>query len=160
MAKKKNIKPEEDENFEEEVEDFVESVYPDIDKKTSETDEATEESTSESEEDEYDLDAELDEQAEVIDYKYLKLVLRRKTLDNDYELDIIGQSHGFCNIFVNHLLIIEGVNMAAYKVTRIEPPKVYLRLNDGYKIKDILYKGIESLREEIVEVQKTFQKLM
>ncbi len=164
MAKKKNVEPEEDlDDFGDLEDEKIETVFPDMEKKSSETDETTEEITSESDEEDEEeyVDLELEDEVEVLDYKYIKLVLRRKTLDNDYELDVIGQSHGFCNIFVNHLLNIEGVNMAAYKVTRIEPAKIYLRLeNEGFKIKDILFKGIESLREEFVEVQKTFQKLM
>ena len=65
------------------------------------------------------------------------------------------------NILVKHLLLIEGVNVAAYKVTNIEPPTVFIRLENSkdYKIKDILYKGIESLRKEVIEVQKLFKKL-
>ncbi len=53
------------------------------------------------------------------------------------------------------------VNVAAYKVTNIEPPTVFIRLENSkdYKIKDILYKGIESLRKKVIEVQKLFKKL-
>ncbi len=163
MAKKKKVEPEEDlDDFGDLEDEKIETVFPDMEKKSSETDETTEEITSESDEEDEEeyVDLELEE-VEVLDYKYIKLVSTRNTIDNDYELDVIGQSHGFCNIFVNHLLNIDGVNMAAYKVTRIEPARIYLRLeNEGFKIKDILFKGIESLREEFVEVQKTFQKLM
>ncbi|MFX1338060.1 MAG: RpoL/Rpb11 RNA polymerase subunit family protein [Promethearchaeota archaeon] len=79
--------------------------------------------------------------------------------ENDYELQIEGQSHGFCNIFVKHLLSIEGVNMAAYKYTRIDPAQIFIRLEPGYKIKEIIQQGIESLREEVLDVQKIFKKL-
>ena len=73
-----------------------------------------------------------------------------------------GQSHGFCNILVKHLLDTEGVNIAAYKVTGIEPPKIFIRLDNlkDYKIKDILHKSIESLRSKVVETQKLFKKLL
>ena len=88
---------------------------------------------------------------EIQDYNYLKLNLIRKTLENDYELEIIGQSHGFCNTFIRHLLNIEGVSIAAYKDIRIEPSKIFIRLeNKKYKIKDKLFKGIESLREDVL----------
>ena len=84
----------------------------------------------------------------------------KRTNENDYELLLKGQSHGFCNIFVKHLLDIEGVNIAAYMITNIDPPKVFLRIQDGFKVKDIIQKGISSLHDEVKSVEKVFQKLM
>lgn len=165
MAKKNNVKPDKDldDDFDDLKTEEIESVYPKIDKKSSEAQKETEETIPESsevsEEDyEDDLDLDLEPQPEVIDYKYLKLNLYKKNLENDYELEIIGQSHGFCNTFIRHLLNIEGVNIAAYKDIRIEPSKIFIRLkNKKYKIKDILFKGIESLREDVLEVQNLFK---
>jgi DNA-directed RNA polymerase subunit L len=51
------------------------------------------------------------------------------------------------------------VNSAAYKITRINPPEIFIRLEDGYKVKKILFKAIENLRAEVTEVQKVFKKL-
>ena len=79
--------------------------------------------------------------------------------ENDYTLSVEGQSHGLCNILVQHLLNTEGVNSAAYKITRINPPEIFIRLEDGFKVKSILFKAIESLRAEVTEVQKVFKKL-
>ena len=163
MAKKKAAKA--TENDEEEFDDFVdelledneiESVYPKIkEKKEIETPNSLEESI-----DEEDMEFELEEESRFPDYKYLNLEIKRGVRDNDYELFIEGQSHGFCNILVKHLLNIEGVNIAAYKYTKIQPATIFIRLVKGYKIKDILHKGIELLREEIIEVQKVFEKLI
>jgi len=71
-----------------------------------------------------------------------------------------GQSHGFCNILVRHLLDVEGVNVAAYKITNIDLPKIFLRIKEGYKIKDIIFKGISALSNELSSVEKVFSKLM
>jgi len=60
---------------------------------------------------------------------------------------------------VQHLLNTEGVNSAAYKITRINPPEIFIRLEDGYEIKKILFKAIETLRTEVTEVQQIFKKL-
>ncbi|MFX1326321.1 MAG: RpoL/Rpb11 RNA polymerase subunit family protein [Promethearchaeota archaeon] len=110
------------------------------------------------EEEEY----EIEEEPRFPDYRHLNLILRKGLRDNDFELFIEGQSHGFCNILVKHLLNNENVDSAAYKITGIEPPKIFIRLqeNRGVNIKDILFKVIESLRGEVKEVQELFQKLV
>ncbi len=170
MAKKKAVKPEKE--VEEEFGDLVdeeeiETVYPQIEgKKVKEKDTSISSSpddisSGELSEEEEEVEEE-EEEPRFTEYKYLDLKLNRSLGENDYELMVEGQSHGFCNILVKHLLEIEGVNMAAYKVTGIEPPQIFIRLEDSknYKIKDILYKSIESLREEVVEVQKLFRKII
>ncbi|MBY8982677.1 MAG: hypothetical protein KGD57_06995, partial [Candidatus Lokiarchaeota archaeon] len=73
---------------------------------------------------------------------------------------IDGQSHGFLSVFVTHLLDLEGVTLAAYKKNNVEPPMIFLKLKDGFKIKEILRKGINNLRDEVVNVQKVFKNLM
>ena len=169
MAKKKTTKPDvEDEEEVDEIEDELLkeddllSEYP----KVSETSENGDVSPtigendidSEEEEEPY----EVEEEPRYPDYKYMKLGLTKAIGDNDYELSVTGQSHGFCNILVKHLLNTEGVKAAAYKITGIIPPQIFIRLEESknVKIKDIIYTAIESLREEVLEVQKLFQKLM
>jgi len=157
MEKKKSVEPEEDleDDLSDLEDDKFESVYPEVNSKAQDKVNETD-LEDELAEEEYEED--LEEQPEILDYKFLKLNLIRKTLENDYELDIIGQSHGFCNVFIRHLLNIEGVNMAAYKITNIDPAKIFIRLdNKKYKIKDILHKGIESLREDVLEVKNLFK---
>lgn len=163
MAKKKKVEPEEDNDFEDLEEEKIESVYPEIEKKSSEELKDIEKPATEGEEEGEEEIEELEyepEEEELPDYKYLNLILIRGLSENDYELKIEGQSHGFCNIFVKHLLNIEGVNMAAYKYTIIDPAQIFIRLEPGHKIKEIIYQGIESLREEVIEVQKIFNKLV
>ena len=170
MAKKKVSKPkEEEEDLDEFDDDSIEDkefeiALPKIDKKPAEDKEEPTPSAavfpeiSELEEEE-ELEFELEEEPEGPSYKHLSLEIKRTSKENDYELIIEGQSHGFCNILVKHLLDVEGVNIAAYKVTRIELPKIFIRLENGYKIKDIIIKGIDTLREEVLKVQKLFQKI-
>ncbi len=165
MAKKKAGKTEEkdedelDELVDELLDDEeIESVYPKLEEKEKvESISSSDEDFIEEEEEEF----EEEEEPRFLDYKFLDLDLIRGQSDNDFELIVEGQSHGFCNILVKHLLKIEGVNIAAYKSTNIEPSKIFIRLENSktYKIKDILHKGIESLRSEVVEVQKLFKKL-
>ncbi len=165
MAKKKATKPEDteeveiDDNVDELLEEEeVESVYPKIDEKEkSEPSPASLEESIEEEEEEF----EIEEEPRFPDYKYLNLEINKELGENDYEISVEGQSHGFCNILVKHLLEIEGVKIAAYKVNNVELPKIFIRLENSknYKIKDILYKGIESLRAKVIEVQKVFKKL-
>jgi DNA-directed RNA polymerase subunit L len=163
MAKKKVVSSDEiseDEIEEDLLDEEIEGIYPKL-KKKKQTDLSIEEEGM-LEPSEEDLEYEMEEEFEVPTYKYLDLKLNKTSRINDYELVIEGQSHGFCNIFIKHLLTIEGVNTAAYKVTGLEPPKVFIRLEDSkkYDIKDILNKGIESLREEVENIQKIFKKLM
>ncbi|MFW9998842.1 MAG: RpoL/Rpb11 RNA polymerase subunit family protein [Candidatus Hermodarchaeota archaeon] len=163
MAKKKAVKPEEKE--EEEMDEFAEelledSEMDDIYPKLKEKKETKSKPTSLEETiDEEELEFELEEEARFPDYKYLNLRIKKGSGENDYELFIEGQSHGFCNILIKHLLDIEGVNIAAYKYTKIEPATIFIRLEKKCEIKDILHKGIELLREEVSEVQKLFKKL-
>jgi len=164
MAKKKAIKKEEidQDEIDELVEDLlddeeIESVYPKLEenKEVKSVPPSAEEIIEEEE-------FELEEEPRFPDYKHINLELIKGQGANDYELIIKGQSHGFCNILVKHLLKTEGVNIAAYKSTNIEPAKIFIRLENSktYKIKDILHKGIDSLRKEVLEVQKLFKKLI
>ncbi len=173
MAKKKSVKPKEekDEEFDEledellEDEDF-ESVYPKLEKETKEDDDKSGiPSTVDNEVSEYpeeELEYEMEEEeVKFPSYRYLNLKIKKDIGKNDYELIVEGQSHGFCNILVKHLLEIEGVNIAAYKDIKLEPSTIFIRLENSkkYKIKEILHKGIESLRDEVTEVHKLFKKI-
>lgn len=94
------------------------------------------------------------------DYKFLKLDLVKGLNDNDHTLLVEGQTHGFCNALVKQLLTTEGVISAAYRVTVIKPSEIFIRLDDGFKINDILFQAIDSLRNEVETAQSVFKKLM
>jgi len=138
----------------------VESHYPDLsDNSKSKEESVTIDVVDDDEEEEEDEGYEI-EPEELPTYKFLTLALKKELRDDDYTLSVEGQSHGFCNIYVQHLLETEGVNSAAYKITRLVPPEIFIRLEDGYEIKKILYKAIEKLRAEVGKVEKLFKKLM
>lgn len=159
MAKKKPVKSEDgiEDDLEDDLLEDDELDFPKIGKGTEEVEDSEIDELGE-EDEEFEIE---EEEPRFPDYKYLDLDLIRGPGDRDFELSVEGQSHGFCNIFVTHLLQIEGVNLAAYKVTGIVPPQIYIRLDNltDYDIKKVLFKAIESLREEVVEVQKIFHKL-
>ncbi len=170
MEKKKVGPKEEDSKLEDIEEDIfdkedIDSHYPDVSDESvkkdeiplAETPEQTEKGESEEE-----LAEEVEQAPELPEYTILKLNLISGPGDNDYTLTLEGQSHGFCNILVKHLLTIEGVIAAAYKITEIaiSPPQIFIRLEDGYKLKKIFLNGIDALRNEVAETQKVFKKLM
>jgi len=167
MAKKK-IEESEEEELDDLDDDFSdledeELALPKIDKEEPEKEEEGAETPAvdfEGEEEDYDLLT--DEQPELLikDYKYIKPDIVKGVNEFDYELIMEGQSHGFCNILVKHLLLIEGVNIAAYKITNIDNPKIFLRIQEGYNVRDIIFKGIATLQEEVSSVEKVFAKLM
>ncbi len=174
MAKKKIEPKEEDGDLEDIKEDLfdkedIDSHYPEVSNESvkkdetplAETSEKTEKGESE-EEGEEEAEEEVEQAPELPEYTILELNLITGPGDNDYTLTLKGQSHGFCNIFVKHLLTIEGVIAAAYKITEIaiSPPQIFIRLEDGYKLKKVFLKGIDSLRNEVDETQKLFKKLM
>ncbi|MFX1399212.1 MAG: RpoL/Rpb11 RNA polymerase subunit family protein [Promethearchaeota archaeon] len=168
MAKKKSIKPEEEE--EEEISDLDDidsldddTVFPDIKKEPSEAEKTPSiDGEYEEEEEEEDYEEDYEEELQVIqkDYKLVKPSIVKGENENDYEMFVEGQSHGFCNLLVKHLLKTEGVNIAAYKITKIESPKIFIRVNEGFDVKDIVRNGMSSLHKEVKSVEKAFQKLV
>ena len=163
MAKKK-VEPKEEESDIDDKDPFdgeeIESHYPDLSKNSKTgSDAAPEDVSEEIDENELEEGFEIEPGPVLPEFKHVRLDMKKGLSDNDFTLIVEGQSHGFCNIFVEHLLKTEGVNSAAYKITKLVPPEIFIRLEDGYKIKKILFKAIEALRTEVTEVQKTFKKL-
>jgi DNA-directed RNA polymerase subunit L len=160
MAKKPLKEEEEEDDFDEDLfDDGIADEYP----KGSESSPGAKSSfdldeSEPEEEEEFELEP---EELEVKkDYKHLKLEIEKGLNENDYVLLVTGQSHGFCNALVKHLLSIEGVVSSAYRVTVIKPPEIFIRLENGTKINDVLFQAIEALRNEVKDVEKLFKKLM
>ncbi|TFF98151.1 MAG: hypothetical protein EU541_07220 [Promethearchaeota archaeon] len=108
---------------------------------------------------EEDFEFAIEEELEGPTYKFVDLEISHKGANN-YNITVKGQSHGFLNLFTKHLLNLDSVKLAAYKKTDIEEPKLFIRLNEGHKIKEALRAGINSLQEEINEAKKAFSSLM
>jgi DNA-directed RNA polymerase subunit L len=162
MAKKTTTN-EKDSDKKEEIEEMdeelfssdIEEEYPDINTevKVDLPEDSLKEGITIEEEEEF---KELPEEEEKF-YKYMNVNIK-KIKDNDYELIIEGQTHGFCNIFVKHLLKVEGIGAAAYKSTTIEPSKIFIRTQNGYDVKDLIAKGLALLEKEVIKLQKLFHK--
>jgi DNA-directed RNA polymerase subunit L len=168
---KKKVVPDKDED---ELDDFgkdlfddeeVESEYPSIAKKEERKSVSQDEELADLDEAEGGLSEEEFEIEELEGperpmYKYLNLAIKKGEGKNDYKLLVEGQSHGFCNVLVKHLLNVEGVKAAAYQVTKIDPPVIFIRIEEGVKIKNAIQKGIEALKKEVSDVEQLFSKLM
>ncbi|MHA1689550.1 MAG: RpoL/Rpb11 RNA polymerase subunit family protein [Promethearchaeota archaeon] len=160
--KKKDLNEDLEDDFEISKDVSVESVYPNIkeppagEKPTRVEKEAT--TTEQIPEEQLEVGLE-EEELEKPKYKYLDLRISKDPEYNNYELTIEGQSHGFCNLLVKHLLQTEGVISAAYKSTELEPSKLFIQIENNFDIKTILQKSIESFREEVVSAQKLFEQL-
>ena len=151
MAKKPSKKKEEpDDDFDDDpnTNNSSENGEPSFDIEESDTEE------------EEDFEFDMEEPEVKKDYKHLKLEIQKGLNENDYVLLVEGQSHGFCNALVKHLLSIEGVISSAYRVTVIKPPEIFIRLENGSKINEVLFQAIEALRSEVADAEKLFKKLM
>ena len=160
MAKKPLKEEEEEDDFDEDLfDDGIADEYPKGSKSSTSAKSSFDLDESEPEEEE-EFELEPEELEVKKDYKHLKLEIEKGLNENDYVLLVTGQSHGFCNALVKHLLSIEGVVSSAYRVTVIKPPEIFIRLENGTKINDVLFQAIEALRNEVKDVEKLFKKLM
>ncbi|TFF89862.1 MAG: hypothetical protein EU548_05960 [Promethearchaeota archaeon] len=166
MAKKKSSKNEDldDEDFGGLDSDDLEIAIPKIGKKegAAADEEGLEEDLDELEPSlEEEFEPLPEEEEELPTYKYLSVNEIKSKGNNDYEVIVEGQSHGLLNVLVKNLLKVEGVAMAAYKDNKLDLPTIYIRLtSDTLKIKDILYESIETLKNEVIEIQKLFKKVI
>jgi DNA-directed RNA polymerase subunit L len=172
MSKKE--KDEEIDEVDDIVDEEIQSVYPEF---VSEGEEIKEEEVGAEpieesveveeaiggeleEEFEEDLEFAIEEEVEGPTYKFVDLEISRGDGANNYQVIVNGQSHGFLNLFIKHLLSLDSVRLAAYKKSDIAQPKIFIRLNEGHKIKEALRGGINSLQSEIDETKKEFNKLV
>ena len=57
-------------------------------------------------------------------------------------------------------IYVSYVCKVAFHILILEHPEIFVRIENGYKIKDVLFRGIEALKKEVSEVQSIFKKLM
>ncbi len=171
----KKDKDEDIEGIDDLVDEEIQSVYPKFVSEEGEVDEVEEIETEPipeplegeegveevlEEEFEEDLEFALEEEIEIPQYKYVDLEIAHGRGANNYEVIVKGQSHGFLNLFIKHLLNSESVKLAAYKKNNIEQPRLFIRINEGYKIKEALREGINAINSEISKVEKEFISLL
>ncbi|MGQ4872538.1 MAG: RpoL/Rpb11 RNA polymerase subunit family protein [Promethearchaeia archaeon] len=163
MGKKKKVSLDDDEYLDDLEDGDFETEYPTLEKKEKESQKEMEkkaEEKSEMEEQIADFGLEIDDEIRTQKFKYVNPKIIKGKRDRDYEILMEGQSHGFCNILVKHILEVDGVDIAAYKSTGLEPAKIFIRVKDGYDIRQILRKGADSLRDEVIQVRDLFYKII
>lgn len=133
VGKKKSIDEELDEEFlEEDIDSDLDSDIP-----------------SEKSKDELAemLSSQLEEEISQQDYKYLKLYIEQES-KFEYYVTVEHQSHGFMNYLVSKVLKCAGVEFAAYKLTSLDPAKLYIRIDPSRDIKTILKEALVKMKTE------------
>ncbi|TFH27011.1 MAG: hypothetical protein E4G98_06535 [Promethearchaeota archaeon] len=93
------------------------------------------------------LSSQLEEEIQGREFKYLQIQIEKDT-DREYFIIVKHQSHGFMNYLVSQVLKCGGVDFAAYKFTSLDPPKLYVRLEEGRDIKVVLKEALGKMRTE------------
>ena len=78
-------------------------------------------------------------------YKYLELAILQNS-DNEFDVIIKHQTHGFLNYMVSKIIQCKGVAFVAYQHLSIADPKIYIRTDGKREIKDILKEAIKYAR--------------
>ena len=72
-----------------------------------------------------------------------------KNSENELKIEIVGGSHGLCNLLTKRLLEDKDVDFAGYDVPHplASSPNVYVRTKGDVKPEDALVKAVEKVRE-------------
>jgi len=92
------------------------------------------------------LSEELEETQE--NYKHLQVNIISLG-KNEYMVIIRHQGHGFLNYFTSKILKIKGVEYAAYKVTNLDHPRIYIHTDGSKEIKNILKEAVKKMKIEL-----------
>ena len=93
------------------------------------------------------LSMQLEGEYESKNYKYLELSILQST-DNEFDVIIKHQTHGFLNYMVSKIIQCKGVAFVAYQHLSIADPKIYIRTDGKRDVKDILKEAIKYARTE------------
>ncbi len=93
------------------------------------------------------LSSQLEEEIQGREFKYLQIQIEKDN-DTEYYIIVRHQSHGFMNYLVAQVLKCKGVDFVAYKSTSLDPPRLYVRLEDGHDIKAVLKDALGKMRTE------------
>jgi len=85
----------------------------------------------------------------------IKVLKRDK---GELRVEVVGESHSFCNILQNFLLKDDSVEFAGYDLPHplVGNPVLYLRTKGKRKPETALTDAAESLRENLEKIRKTF----
>ena len=72
-----------------------------------------------------------------------------KKSGNELKIEIVGGSHGLCNLLAKRLLEDKTVEFAGYDVPHplASSPNIYLRMKGKAKPEDALVRAVEKVRE-------------
>jgi DNA-directed RNA polymerase subunit L len=72
-----------------------------------------------------------------------------KKSGNELKIEIVGSSHGLCNLLTKRLLEDDDVDFAGYDVPHplALSPVIYVRMKGDAKPEDALVKAVEKVRE-------------
>ncbi len=72
-----------------------------------------------------------------------------KKSGNELKIEIVGSSHGLCNLLAKRLLEDKNVDFAGYDVPHplASSPNIYIRTKGKAKPEDALVKAVEKVRE-------------
>ncbi len=83
-------------------------------------------------------------------------VLKRN--DTELRVEVLGESHSFCNALQNFILKDESVEFASYDLSHplVGNPTIYVRTNGKRRPEDALIEATESLNKTLGEVREAF----
>ncbi|MHA1674504.1 MAG: RpoL/Rpb11 RNA polymerase subunit family protein [Promethearchaeota archaeon] len=93
------------------------------------------------------LSSQLEEEIQGREFKYMQIQIEKDN-DKEYYIIVRHQSHGFMNYLVSQVLKCKGVDFVAYKITSLDPPKLYVRVEEGLDIKAVLKEALGKMRTE------------
>ena len=85
-----------------------------------------------------------------------------KKSENEFEIEIVGGSHGFCNLLTKRLLEDKDVDFAGYDVPHplASSPNVYVRMKGNAKPEDALVKAVEKIRQANATFSKELDRVL
>jgi len=90
-------------------------------------------------------------------FKYFKpYVIEQR--DNITRIKFENATHTFMDLLASTLLRTEGVEYSAYKLTSLEPAVLTLITKEGYSYKQVIKSALNTLKTEILDLDKAIKK--
>jgi DNA-directed RNA polymerase subunit L len=72
-----------------------------------------------------------------------------KKQDNELKIEVVGATHGLCNLLQKRLLEDKAVDFAGYDVAHplAANPTIYVRMKGSAKPEDALIRAVEKIKE-------------
>ena len=91
----------------------------------------------------------------------MEIKILRKTT-NELKIEIVGETHTFCNVLQKALLGDTGVDMAGYEIAHplVANPTIYVRTKGKRKPKTALQNAAKMIQIQNKEFKKSFEKAL